>query len=330
MSITLILVVVLAVGFDFINGFHDTANTVATTISTRALSPKTAILLTALFNLVGALSNQKVAGSVAKDIVNNQMINLQVVIGALLAAIMWNLLTWYFGIPSSSSHALFGSLIGATVSHNFGLKGVMWLGVLKKIIIPLFSAPIIGFVLGFIIMKILNLCLKSCSPGGVNKWMLRLQIVSASFMSYTHGSNDAQKSMGIITLALIASNANNGQTNTPFWVVFVCATAIALGTSIGGWRIIKTVGGSIMKMKPADGFVAQTGSAIIIEMMSWLGNPVSTTQIITTSIMGVGASKRLSAVKWIVAHKMVVAWLVTIPVTAVLGAIFSLIVNSAF
>jgi PiT family inorganic phosphate transporter len=327
LSITLIIVVILALCFDFINGFHDTANTIATSVSTRVLSPKTAIIMASIFNLIGALTNQKVAGAIAKDIVNNEMISLGIVIATLISAIIWNLLTWYFAIPSSSSHALFGSIIGASIVYTGGFDILKWGGILRKIIIPLFSAPIIGFILGYILMIILNFLLKKATPQFVNRWFSKLQIVSAAVMSFSHGSNDAQKSMGIITLALIATGTISQNHGTPFWVMLCCAMAMALGTSVGGWRIIKTVGGNIMKMKPIDGFAAQTGSAIIIEIMSRLGNPVSTTQIITTSIMGVGASKRLSAVKWIMAEKMVVAWILTLPSTAILGGLISLVIK---
>lgn len=324
-SISLVLIVILALSFDFINGFHDTANTIATSISTRVLTPRTAIIMSAIFNFIGALTNQKVAGSVAKDIVNNTMISLEVVIAALISAIVWNLFTWYFAIPSSSSHALFGSIIGASVAYTSSFDVLKWGGILRKILIPLFSAPIIGFFLGYLIMKLLNLCLVKASPQFVNKWFSKLQILSAASMSYSHGSNDAQKSMGIITLALIVSNLNNGSHHTPYWVIILCALAMALGTSVGGWRIIKTVGVNIMKMRPIDGFAAQTGSAVIIDVMTRLGNPVSTTQIITTSIMGIGASKRLSAVKWPMAIKMLQSWLLTIPITALLGGLISLL-----
>jgi Phosphate/sulphate permeases len=327
MLISLVIIIVLALSFDFINGFHDTANTIATSISTRALTPKAAIAMAAVFNLVGALTNQEVAGAIAKDIVFSDMINLNVVIAALISAIIWNLVTWYLAIPSSSSHALFGSVIGAAIAYTSGFDVLKWGGIIKRIIIPLFSAPIIGFVFGYIIMKILNFLVRSCTPQFVNKWFSKLQILSAMSMSYSHGSNDAQKSMGIITLALIAANMNNGKHNTPFWVIILCAIVMAIGTSVGGWRIIKTVGGNIMKMKPLDGFAAQTGSALIIDIMTRLGNPVSTTQIVTTTIMGVGASKRLSAVKWIVAKNMVWAWILTIPTTALVGALVSFIIK---
>lgn len=321
LSISLIAVVVLALSFDFINGFHDTANTVATTISTRVLSPKVAIIMASIFNFIGALANQKVAGTVANDIIENKMINLYVIIAALISAIIWNILTWYFAIPSSSSHALFGSLIGSAIAFTSGLEVLKFAGIMKKIIIPLFTSPVIGFLLGFLIMKTLNVLLKNLTPKIVNKWFSKLQVVSAIWMSYSHGNNDAQKSMGIITLALVASGINGGKSGTQLWVIIACALAMALGTSIGGWRIIKTVGLNIMKMQPINGFAAQTGAAAVIETMTYFGAPVSTTHIITTAVMGVGASKRLSAVRWTLAKNIIWAWILTIPVTALIGAL---------
>jgi inorganic phosphate transporter, PiT family len=326
-SLLLVTVVLLALSFDFINGFHDTANTVATTISTRVLSPKVAIIMSAIFNFLGALFNQKVAGTVANDIIDNKMINLHVIIAALIAAIIWNLLTWYFAIPSSSSHALFGSLIGSSIAFTSGTEVLKFAGIMNKIIIPLFTSPIIGFLLGYIIMKTLNVLLKNLTPKMVNKWFSKLQIVSAILMSYSHGNNDAQKSMGIITLALVASGMNGGKSGTQLWVIVACATAMAIGTSIGGWRIIKTVGLNIMKMQPINGFAAQTGAAVVIEAMTYLGAPVSTTHIITTAVMGVGASKRLSAVRWALAKNIIWAWIFTIPVTAIIGGIIIIIMK---
>lgn len=326
LSVTLIAVVILALCFDFINGFHDTANVIATSISTRVLTPKMAILIAAIFNFVGAFSSQKVAATVANDLIDNKMINLYVIIAALISAIIWNLVTWYFAIPSSSSHALFGSLIGASVAFTSGFHVLKWAGIMRKVIIPLFSSPIIGFLLGFLLMKLLNILLARMTPKFVNRWFSKLQIVSAAFMSYTHGSNDAQKSMGIIFMALIASYPNKAISSTQHWVVVaLCATAMAIGTSVGGWKIIKTVGMNMMKMQPINGFAAQTGAAIVIEAMTRLNAPVSTTHIITTAVMGVGASKRLSAVRWSLARNIVWTWIFTIPVTIVVGGLITMI-----
>jgi PiT family inorganic phosphate transporter len=327
LSFSLVLVIILALSFDFINGFHDTANTVATSISTRVLTPRVAIMLSAICNFIGAFYNQKVAGTVAHDLVDNKLINVNVIICALISAIIWNLLTWYLAIPSSSSHALFGSLIGASVAYTAGFEVLHWSGILNKIIIPLFTSPIIGFILGYLFMNFLNFILRSASPKFVNKSFSKLQIVSAAVMSFTHGNNDAQKSMGIITMALIAANMNNGQENTQLWVIVACALAMALGTSVGGMRIIKTVGVNIMKMSPINGFAAQTGAAVVIETMTQLHAPISTTHVITTAVMGVGASKRLSAVRWTLAKNIVMTWIYTIPITAILAAAITLLVK---
>ncbi len=322
-----VVIVILALSFDFINGFHDTANSIATTISTRALSPALALILAAIFNFIGALANQKVAGTVANDIVQNSNIDVYVLVAALISAIIWNLVTWYFGIPSSSSHALFGSIIGASIAYTSGFHVVKWGGVVEKVIIPLLTSPIIGFVLGFFIMKLLFVLLKPLSQRTVNKWFSKLQILSAIFMSFSHGNNDAQKSMGIITLALIITNHNNGHTGVQFWVIGCCALAMAIGTSIGGWKIIKTVGMNMIKIQPIQGFAAQTGAAVVIETMTRIGAPVSTTHIITTGVMGVGASKRLSSVRWGLAKNIAWAWLLTLPITAVLGALVVTIIK---
>jgi PiT family inorganic phosphate transporter len=329
--ILVITVIVLALSFDFINGFHDTANSIATTVSTRVLSPKMAILMAAVLNFIGALMNQKVAGTVAKDIVDKEMMTgnhgLYIVIGALTGAIVWNLITWYFGIPSSSSHALFGGMIGSSIAFTQGFTVVKWFGVLQKIIIPLFTSPIIGLLLGFIVMKFLYKVLSPLTKSTVNTWFSKLQIVSAAFMAFSHGNNDAQKSMGIITLALITTNLNNGHDNVQWWVVVICAIAMALGTSVGGWKIIKTMGVNMIKLQPIHGFAAETCAATIIETMTRFGAPVSTTHIISTTIMGVGAAKRFTAVRWSIARNIIWAWIVTIPVTALIGGLISTLIK---
>lgn len=326
LSISLVCVVFFALAFDFINGFHDTANSIATSVSTRVLSPRRAILMSAFFNLVGAMVSSKVAKTISSGLVDSKMITVQyVIIATLIAAIIWDLITWYFGIPSSSSHALIGALVGASIAYAGSLDIVIWSGVLWKIIVPLFTSPLIGFLFGYLFMTALYKLLRPFSQRFVNKWFSKLQIVSAMFMAYSHGNNDAQKSMGIITLALIAADMNNGSSDVQFWVKVACALAMALGTSIGGWKIIKTMGVNMIKLQPIGGFAAETGSAIVIEAMTALGAPVSTTQVISTSIMGVGASKRLSAVRWALARNIVWAWLVTIPITALLGAFITMI-----
>ncbi len=326
LSVSLICVIVLALGFDFINGFHDTANSIATSVSTRVLSPRRAILMSASLNLVGALMSSKVAQTISKGLVDSSMIKVQyVIIATLISAIVWDLITWYIAIPSSSSHALIGALIGASIAYSGGFSIVKWNGVLEKVIIPLFSSPILGFAFGFIFMKFLFKILSSRSPQFINKYFSKFQILSAAFMAYSHGKNDAQKSMGIITLALVGANLVTPESGVPFWVMLACALSMALGTSIGGWKIIKTMGVNMIRLQPIGGFAAETGAALVIEAMSAFGAPVSTTHVISTSIMGVGASKRLSAVRWALAKNIVFAWVFTIPVTALLGAFITMI-----
>ena len=328
LSVSLVLVVVLALGFDFINGFHDTANSIATSVSTRVLSPRTAILMSAILNFVGALTSSKVAHTITNGLVDSTMIKVQyVIIGTLIASIIWDLITWYFGIPSSSSHALIGALVGSSIAYSGGLSIVKWQGILDKVVIPLITSPIIGFAIGFVFMSFLYKILRPFSQRFVNKWFSKLQILSAALMAYSHGNNDAQKSMGIITLALIGANLNNGHTGVQPWVMIACAISMALGTSIGGWKIIKTIGVNMIRLQPIGGFAAETGAAIVIETMTHFGAPVSTTHVISTSIMGVGASKRLSAVKWALARNIVYAWIFTIPVSAIIGAFITTIIK---
>jgi len=326
LSVTLVLVVVLALGFDFINGFHDTANSIATSVSTRVLSPRQAIMMSAVLNFVGALMSSKVAKTISEGLVDASMIKVQyVIIATLISAIIWDLITWYFGIPSSSSHALIGSLVGASIAYSGGLSIVKWEGVWKKVVVPLITSPVIGFFIGFVFMSFLYKVLRNCTPRFVNRWFSKLQILSAAFMAYSHGNNDAQKSMGIITLALVGAGLNGGHTDVQPWVMFACALAMALGTSVGGWKIIKTMGVNMIRLQPIGGFAAETGAAIVIETMTHFGAPVSTTHVISTSIMGVGASKRLSAVKWSLAKNIVIAWVITLPITALMGAFITII-----
>lgn len=330
---SIIIIVILALGFDFVNGFHDTANSIATSISTRVLSPVKAILLAVVCNFLGALiftlllHTKNVAGTIAGDVVNNKLINPTVIISALIAAIIWNLITWYFGIPSSSSHALIGSLIGASVTYTMSTDVLKISGIIDKIIIPLFASPIIGFLLGFYIMKLLAILFARFSQNTMNKWFSKLQIVSSAAVAFFHGSNDAQKSMGIITMALITADLNKGSTNTQPWVVVLCALTMAIGTSVGGWKIIKTVGMNMIKMNPVQGFVAQTSAAVSIAFADMYKAPISTTHVITTAVMGVGASKRLSAVRWALARNIVWAWVLTIPITIILGALIQLLIR---
>lgn len=324
----LVLVVFSALAFDYINGFHDTANAIATSVSTRALTPRRAVVLAACFNFLGALYSTGVAQTLAKDIVSPQYATSEVVIAALLGAIVWNLVTWYFGIPSSSSHAIIGGMIGAAAAHaGFGI--LHWNG-LTKIVLALIFSPIAGMILGFIIMKVLFFLFKRVAPSKVNHGFRKMQILSAALLAFNHGSNDAQKSMGIITLALVAVGMQ-ASTNLvpPLWVKIACALAMAAGTSVGGWRIIRTMGGKIFKLEPINGFAADLSSSFVIwtaTAFPGLHLPVSTTHVVSGSIMGVGSAKRVSAVRWGVAQQMLMAWVVTIPTTAlVAGFIYKII-----
>lgn len=320
-----IVVVVLALIFDFINGFHDTANAIATSVSTRVLSPGAAITMAALLNFLGAFISVKVAKTVGSDIVSPASIPQTVIIAALLGAIIWNLITWYFGLPSSSSHALIGGLLGAAISFSGSYSIVNWNNFFDKILLWLFLSPCIGFLVGFLVMNFLNKSLRSWRPVTVTKVFSKAQIVSAALMALNHGGNDAQKSMGIITMALL-SGGLIPQFDVPLWVKVFCALAMAAGTSVGGWKIIKTMGINMARLSPVNGFAAETGAAAVIFTATMLHSPVSTTHIISTSIMGVGAAKRFSSVRWIVAKDIVWAWILTIPITAFLsGIIFYLI-----
>ena len=317
-SALLIIVVFLALAFDYINGFHDTANAIAISVSTRALTPKRAIIIAAILNFTGALVSTGVAQTIAKDIVNPAFVTQEIVIAALIGAILWNLLTWYFAIPSSSSHAIVGGMIGAAVS-KVGFDVLQIQGIIK-IVAALLNSPIIGIILGFIIMKTLYLIFGQLSPSKVNQGFRKMQVLSAGLLAFNHGSNDAQKSMGIITMALIASGLQDpANLNPALWVKFACALAMALGTAAGGWKIIRTMGGKIFKLEPINGFAADLTSSIVIwtaTVFPGLHLPVSTTHVVSGSIMGVGSAKRISAVRWGVAQQMLVAWVVTIPTAA--------------
>ena len=328
MTVT-VIVVVLALIFDFINGFHDTANAIATSVSTRVLTPRQAIIMSAVLNLVGAFVSVTVAKTVGADLVNPSSIPQTVIIAALLGAIAWNLITWYFGIPSSSSHAIIGGLLGAAIVYKGSFSIVNWTNLYSKVILWMFLSVIIGFVLGYIFMTALNWMLRSERPETVTKVFSKLQIVSAAAMALNHGANDAQKSMGIITMAMVSGGLISEFT-VPFWVKVACALAMALGTSVGGWKIIKTMGLNMARLTPVNGFAAETSAAAIILTATLLHAPVSTTHIISTSIMGVGASKRLSSVKWIVAKNIVWTWVITIPVSAAMSGLFIILIEQIF
>jgi inorganic phosphate transporter, PiT family len=327
----LVLVVALALAFDYVNGFHDTANAVATVVSTGVLPARTAVLLAAICNFVGAFLSLKVATTIAKGIADPASVTQVVVAGALVGAIFWNLFTWYYGIPSSSSHALIGGIVGAVWCHRVidgdPAGGALWEllssdGVVKTLK-ALVLSPLAGMLCGFTLMVVLTWIVLGLRPTVVNKGFRVLQLGSASYMAVAHGSNDAQKAIGIIFLALGAFAAAGGQsepTEVPDWVIMSCATSMALGTAAGGWRIMKTMGHKIIKLRPINGFAAETAAATTILVAAQFGAPVSTTHVIASSIMGVGASKRVSAVRWGVARSMVIAWILTIPVAALVAA----------
>lgn len=320
MSAILICVLLFAVVFEFINGFHDTANAIATTVYTRALSVGKAIILAAGMNFVGALVSENVARTITDGIVSIQL-EEYVVLAALTGAIIWNLFTWWRAIPSSSSHALIGSLIGAVMVYTMGVQGIKWDGVVSKIILPLFTSPVAGFFLAYLLMKAVNTIFANMKRKNVNGVFRRLQLLSAALVAFSHGNNDAQKTMGIITLALITGGLLPLGSGVPLWVKILCAATIAAGTAVGGWKIMKTMGGGVTKLNSAGGFVAQTTSALVIEGMTFLGAPISTTQVITSAVMGVGSAKRLRSVKWKIAGDIALTWIVTLPVAAILGGL---------
>ena len=325
MTIT-ILIVLLVIIFDFINGFHDTATAVATSITTRALTPRMAIIVCAIFNFMGAFTGTAVAKTVGENIVSYTAVPLWVIMGVLISAIAWNLITWYFGIPSSSSHALIGALVGGGMAYTCTFNVVNWYNLFHSVILWLFISPVIGFIVGYVIMKILNRILQSFKIHLVNKIFLKLQVIAGAFMAFNHGGNDAQKSMGIITMALLGGGYISSF-NVPTWVIVVCALSMALGTSIGGKKIIKTMGSGMAKLTPVNGFAAQSGASVVILIATLFHAPVSTTHIISTTVMGVGASKRLKSVKWGVAKSIVWAWVLTIPITGSLSALIITIIK---
>jgi inorganic phosphate transporter, PiT family len=308
----LLLIVVLGLTFDFINGFHDTANAIATVVATRVLSPLRAVLMAGVLNFVGALSGTAVATTVGKGIIPPELATQTLVASALVAAIIWNLLTWYYGLPSSSSHALIFSLVGAGVA-SAGWSAIQPSG-LEKTFQGLAFSPVLGFTAAFMVMVgLLNLFARAF-PATVTRVFGRAQLLSSAYMAFSHGSNDAQKTMGVITMAL-ASYLHWGGTDwaVPLWVILAAAISMGLGTSIGGWRIIRTVGLRVVQLRPIDGFAAETAAATVIEAASRLGVPVSTTHTISSAIMGVGSTRRLSAVRWGIAGQIVMAWVLTIP-----------------
>jgi PiT family inorganic phosphate transporter len=344
-------VIIVALVFEYINGFHDTANSIATVVSTKVLTPRQAVLLAATTNLFGAMIGSAVAKTIASGLVDTTVVTSEVLICALLGGIIWNLITWYFGIPSSSSHALIGGLCGAALAASRGNWAVIiwsqpaqdhWWhgkGLLWKVVAPMVLSPMIGFALGFLLMGALYLGLQKLRPMTVNKIFGKAQMVSAGAMGFMHGTNDAQKTMGIIALALVAGTTTGAFENLPSWLQFLytpepakgksveialwikvtCAITMAAGTAAGGWRIIKTLGHKMVKLQPINGFAAETSSAAVIWLATHFGIPVSTTHNISAAIMGVGAAKRFGAIKWSVVEKMVWAWVLTIPVSGTIA-----------
>ncbi len=333
--LTFLIVVVAAIIFEYSNGFHDAANAIATVVSTKVLTPRQAIAMAAFFNLTGALLGGAVASTIGKGLVDTNVVTMPTVLAAVVAAFAWNITTWWFGLPSSSSHALIGGLCGAALATARGDWSVIkWnTGIWPKVIVPMITSPLAGFVFGGLLMFLLYLTLHRYTPHFVNKLFGKLQIFSAAWMAHSHGSNDAQKTMGIIALALFTGTKAGSfdhlpgflaflRTPTfilPVWVVALCALTMAVGTAAGGWRIIRTLGHRMVKLQPVNGFAAETTAALIIQAASYYGIPLSTTHVITTSIMGVGAVKRFSGMRWTVVERIIWAWLFTLPASGLIG-----------
>jgi PiT family inorganic phosphate transporter len=317
MTPLIILIIILALAFDFLNGIHDSSNIVATMIASRAFSPRTALGMTAVANFLGPfIFGVAVAETIGNEVVDSSAISLLVILTALLSAIVWNILTWYLGFPSSSSHALIGGLIGA-VLVGAGWEAILLPGLIKVLLTLLFS-PVIGFIFGYLFLKLLLLLSWNATPK-VNTVFKRGQIFTSISLALSHGTNDAQKTMGIITLTLVTAGVLESFV-VPEWVIFACASMIALGTAVGGWRLIRTLGGKIFRIKPIDGFASQLSSSVVILGASLIGGPVSTTQVVSSSILGVGAAERMNKVRWGVGKDIVTAWVLTIPSTALLAA----------
>jgi PiT family inorganic phosphate transporter len=315
-----IALVLVALAFDFMNGFHDAANSIATVVSTRVLKPYQAVAMAATFNFIAVfVFHLSVARTVGRGIIDQGIVDHYVVFGALIGAICWNIITWYYGIPSSSSHALIGGLVGAAVAKA-GTWGLLPAGILKTVAF-IFISPLLGFLLGSALLLTISWIFVRSTPSRVDRLFRRLQLFSSSLYSLGHGGNDAQKTIGIIWLLLIAANVQGAKENVPTWVIIACYVTIALGTMFGGWRIVRTMGQRITKLKPVHGFCAETGGAITLFLASFLGIPVSTTHTITGAIVGVGSTRKVSAVRWGVAGNIVWAWIFTIPASAFIAAV---------
>jgi PiT family inorganic phosphate transporter len=324
-DVLLVAVVVIALFFDFTNGFHDTANSIATTVSTRALSPRAAVAMAAVLNFAGAFVSFEVAATIAKGIVDQDAITLEIILAGLVGAITWNLVTWFFGLPSSSSHALIGGIVGSAVFAH-GWHVVKWGGLKEKVLVPSLVAPFAGVIVAFVLVLAVTWIVARRSPARVNWFFRRAQLVSGGFVAFTHGTNDAQKTMGIIALALVASghlSADFGR--PPVWVIVSAALAMAAGTYVGGWRIIRTLGQRIAKIDPPQGFAAQTACAGILWSTAHYGFPVSTTHTVSGCVLGSGAIRGFSAVRWGVAGNILIAWVLTIPMSALVGGVMQLV-----
>jgi inorganic phosphate transporter, PiT family len=319
-DVILFIVVGTAIVFDFTNGFHDTANSIATSVSTRAMSPRVAVAMAASLNFVGAFLSLAVAATIAKGIVDSTAITLLTVFSGLVGAIAWNLTTWWFGLPSSSSHALIGGMVGATLVSE-GSSAVLWQGLIDKVAIPALVAPVLALAAAGLAILVAYRIVGRQSPGVVNRGFRLGQLATSALFALSHGTNDAQKTMGIIFLALVTNGNLSADADIPTWVVVSSASAIALGTYFGGWRIVRTMGSKIIKMDPAQGFAAQGAGAAVILSASHVGFPLSTTQVMSGAIVGAGAAKRLSAVRWGVAGNIVLAWVLTLPCSAAVGAL---------
>jgi PiT family inorganic phosphate transporter len=318
-DVLLVVVVVVALGFDFTNGFHDTANAVATSVSTRALSPRLAVAIASAANLAGAFVTTAVAKTVGNGIVDSNLATTKAVLAALVGAIAWNLLTWWFGLPSSSSHALIGGLVGAALVQS-GSNGVLWHGLAHKVVIPALVAPAIAFAGGFVLLLAIFWAFVWVTPGVASRGFRLGQLGTGTWVAFTHGANDAQKTMGVITLALVTSGHQSKFDHIPTWVIAAAGLAIAAGTYVGGWRIMRTLGQRLYSIEPPAGFAAQATAGATIYVATHLGYPLSTTHVISGSVLGAGATRRLSAVRWGVAGNIVVAWILTIPAAALVAA----------
>ncbi|HEX5456151.1 MAG TPA: anion permease [Candidatus Saccharimonadales bacterium] len=325
MDLTLVTVVILALFFDFTNGFHDTANAIATSVATKAVPPKVAVAGAAVLNFLGAFLSLNVAATIAKGIVDSGAITLHIILAGIVGAIVWNLISWRFGLPTSSSHALIGGVAGAAISAS-GFGVIQWGGLREKVLVPSFVSPIAGLIIAGLLMFIIYQLIKKRSPEKVDNVFKKLQIVSGGLVAFTHGTNDAQKTMGIIALALIATHPS-AQFHIPLWVIVSSALAMAAGTYAGGWRIIHTLGHRVVKLKPAQGFAAETSTAAILWFTAHLGFPVSTTHTISGSILGAGTAHRHSPVQWGVVRSILLAWFITIPCAALVGAFMDVVSN---